>query len=259
MNRTLDKRLAYFKDWMFQPYQELLRRFPEELPYMPFVVELKQMQFPYGMEMMFRQVLPNLPHGNDGLIFTCRNTDYKHGTDQHILKWKSENENSVDFVMQLDFPTVQPDAQDRAEGVTEPWMDYDAIPTVNLLVWAGDRDGSRWYATMHLEADEWEALKALGEPLDYRVVECYMDEKRRWRYMRFRDDKDKANHISTVESVIESIRDRVTENDLIGSSKEIRDEWKKRQKEEEDRRRNGSGGQQPGSSGPSPAIPRREI
>jgi mRNA guanylyltransferase len=228
MTRTLDKRLAYFKDWMFEPYQELLRRFPEEVQYMPFVVELKPMQFPYAMEMMFRQVLPSLPHGNDGLIFTCRSTDYKHGTDPHILKWKPENENSVDFRTALEFERVQPDARDRAEGVTEPWIDYDAVPTVNLMVWAGDREGDRWYGTMHLEPEEWEGLKALGEPLDERVVECYMDERKRWRYMRFRDDKDKANHISTVESVIESIRDRVTEKELIGSAKRIRDEWKRR-------------------------------
>ncbi len=227
MNRTLDKRIAYFGERVFKPYQELYKLFPEEIQYLPFVVELKQMQMGYGIEMMFRQILPNLPHGNDGLIFTCRNTDYKHGTDPHILKWKPEAENSVDFRLSLSFPLVEPDALDIADGVTAPYSDYDAIPTANLLTGhEGNRD--LYYATMHLEPSEWEALKALNEPLDNRIVECYMDGQKRWRYMRWRDDKEKPNHITTVESVIESITDRVTEKELIAAAKRIRDEWKKR-------------------------------
>ncbi|KAA8564140.1 hypothetical protein MFRU_032g00920 [Monilinia fructicola] len=235
MNRTLDKRIAYFGERIFSPYQELLKAYPEEKQYMHFLMELKHMQFSYALEVMFRQILPKLPHGNDGLIFTCRSTEYKHGTDQHILKWKPENENSIDFKLSLDFPTVQPDAMDIAEGTTEPYIDYDSIPVCNLLVHAGrDQSGNNkdeWYGTMYLEAEEWEKLKELGEPLQDRIVECYMDTQKRWRYMKFRDDKENANHTSTVESVIESIRDRVTEKDLIAAQGKIREEWKKRDAE----------------------------
>ncbi|PQE32274.1 hypothetical protein CJF32_00001016 [Rutstroemia sp. NJR-2017a WRK4] len=227
MSRTLDKRIAYFKERIFTPYEELLKEYPEEIPYMHFIMELKQMQFSYAVEMMFRQILPSLPHGNDGLIFTCRSTEYKHGTDQHILKWKPESENSIDFRLSLDFPVVEPDAQDRADGLTEPYRDYDAMPVCNLLVHAS-QGKDIWYGTMFLEEEEWEKLKALGEPLQDRIVECYMDAKAQWRFMKFRDDKENANHTSTVESVIESIRDRVTEKDLIAAAKKIRDEWKKR-------------------------------
>jgi mRNA guanylyltransferase len=42
------------------------------------------MEVSYGVEMMFRDVLPNLPHGNDGLIFTCRTSQYKFGTDEKM-------------------------------------------------------------------------------------------------------------------------------------------------------------------------------
>ncbi|CCD54703.1 hypothetical protein ACHAO1_008112 [Botrytis cinerea] len=230
MNRTLDKRLAYFSERIFSPYQDLLRNFPQEIPYFHFLMELKRMEFGYAMEMMFRQTLPNLPHGNDGLIFTCRSSEYKHGTDQNILKWKPENENSIDFKLGLDFPTVEPDAMDLAEGNTEPYIDYDAIPVCNLSVNAGNGK-DEWYGTMHLEPEEWEKLKELNEPLNDRIVECYMDDKKRWRYMKFRDDKEVANHTSTVESVIESIRDRVTEKDLIAAAPRIRDAWKRRDAE----------------------------
>jgi mRNA guanylyltransferase len=227
MNRTLDKRIAYFEERIFKPYKELYKLFPEEIQYLPFVVELKQMQMSYGIEMMFRQILPNLPHGNDGLIFTCRNTDYKHGTDPHILKWKPEAENSVDFRLSLSFPLTEPDEVDIADGITAPYPDYDALPTANLMI-GHENNRDLYYATMHLEPAEWESLKAFNEPLDNRIVECYMDAQKRWRYMRWRDDKERPNHITTVESVIESITDRVTEKELIAAAKKIRDEWKKR-------------------------------
>lgn len=242
MNRTLDKRIAYFKERVFDPYKALYKTYPEEIQYLPFVMELKQMQFGYGLEMMFRQILPNLPHGNDGLIFTCRNTDYKHGTDPHILKWKPEQENSIDFRLELEIPTVEPDAQDMAEGITEPYPDYDAMPIINLCAYTGDGKPDEWYGTLHLESEEWEKLKALNQPLDDRIAECVMDERKRWRFMRWRDDKDKPNHITTVESVIESITDRVTEKELIAAAKGIRDEWKRRQAEEEESARRGPRG-----------------
>ena len=39
--------------------------------------------------------------------------------------------------------------------------------------------------------------------------------------MRFRDDKLQANHTTTVDSVIESIMDRVTEKDLMAAGKRV--------------------------------------
>ncbi|KAG0647460.1 mRNA processing 2 [Hyphodiscus hymeniophilus] len=244
MSRTLDKRIAYFRDHIFSPYKKLYEEFPEEKPHLRFLTELKAMNFSYAIQMMFTDVLPRLPHGNDGLIFTCRETEYKHGTDQHILKWKPENENSVDFRLVLDFPLIQPDTIDRAEGITEPYLDYDSLPTCNLHVHAGDGKDDTWYGTMYLEPEQWEMMKAAGEPWNDRIIECWMDERRRWRYMRPRDDKTVANHISTVESVIESITDRVTEKDLIAVAGNIRTQWKRRAAEvdqkEVERKRNTS-------------------
>ncbi|TVY48881.1 mRNA-capping enzyme subunit alpha [Lachnellula occidentalis] len=256
MNRTLDKRLAYFKERIYDPYKDLLVRYPEEKQYMHFIMEMKQMQFSYAIDLMFGKILPHLPHGNDGLIFTCRMSDYKFGTDQNILKWKPEAENSIDFRMTLDFPTKQPDEQDIAEGYKEPYVDYDAMPVCNLHVHQGDSHRETWYGVMYLENDEWERLKSLEEPLNDRIVECYMDSQKRWRYMRFRDDKTNANHTTTVDSVIESITDRVTKQDLMAAQQVIRAEWKKRAAEEqakekkmEERKRVASTGINPANAG----------
>lgn len=228
MHRTLDKRLAYFRENFFRPYQKLYEKYPEEIQYLPFIIDFKPFELGYGIEKMFREVLPKLPHGNDGLIFTCRNTPYQFGTDPHILKWKPPEDNTIDFLLQLDFPVVEPDEEDMREGVTSPFPDYSTKPQFRLLVYRGPDDYLPW-ARMYAEDSEWETMKSLGEPLNDRIVECSLDERNRWRFHRFRDDKSEANHISTVESVMESIQDRVTEEDLIRAAKKIRDEWKKRQ------------------------------
>ncbi|KHJ33992.1 putative mrna capping enzyme [Erysiphe necator] len=231
MNRTLDKRLGYFNDRIFDPYKKLFKIYHEEVQYQHFVMKLKVMQFSYGMETMFKHVLPSLPHGNDGLIFTCRTSEYKFGTDHNILKWKPKTENSVDFKIHLQFPIVQPDEIDIAEGFTEAYLDYDALPIFNLHVYISDKTEDKWYGTMHVELEEWNKFKELQEPLEDRIVECSMDDQQRWRYMRFRDDKINANHISTVESVIESIMNPVTEEDLMNASSKIRENWKLRDEE----------------------------
>lgn len=229
IGRTLDKRLAYCKEHLMKPYEKLLTDFPQEIPHQHFLLQMKAFQFSYHIEMMFKQTLPNLSHGNDGLIFTARQTPYQHGTDHHILKWKPEDENSIDFLMRLEWPMIQPDEQDIAEGIREPFPDYDGMPICNLYVFQGGGQSDKWFGVMNIEADKWEGLKRLGQPLDNRIVECYMDENKQWKYMRFRDDKTTGNHQTTVDSVIESIRDRVTMRDLIQAAPAIKTKWKQRE------------------------------
>ncbi|KAG5984297.1 mRNA-capping enzyme subunit alpha [Claviceps digitariae] len=239
MDRTLDKRLAYFKERLYTPYKKLFREYPDELRFQPFFVEMKPFQLAYGIEMMFKQILPSLRHGNDGLIFTCRNTSYRHGTDPHILKWKPPEENTIDCRMKLTFPLVEPDEHERREGITEPFIDYDNVPKAELMVYKGDGGPEKYefFNDLFITEEEWEVLKGLNDPLNWRIVECNQDEQARWRLVRFRDDKKEANHTSTVSSVLESINDRVTEQDLYRSAGPIRDSWKARQARAESERR----------------------
>ncbi|KAI1326405.1 mRNA capping enzyme [Xylariaceae sp. FL0255] len=249
MNRELGKRLGYFQEQVFKPYKALMDKYPVERPFQPFFVDLKSMQFAYGVQMIFDVVIQKLKHGNDGLIFTCLNSFYKPGTDPHILKWKDAEENTIDFIWKLEFPVVSPTEEEiQLDGITEPFIDYDAVPTVRLLAnhGGGWPSGYQHYADMHLEEAEWEELKSLGDPLDERVVEAHMDSQKRWRFYRFRDDKSDGNHISTVNSVIESIQDGVTKDDLINASKTVRDNWKAR---EHSRRAAGGGGGGAGAGG----------
>jgi mRNA guanylyltransferase len=239
MDRTLDKRLAYFKERFYVPYKKLMKDFPSELQYQPFHVEMKNFELGYGIDMMFRQVLPGLHHGNDGLIFTCRNTPYKHGTDPHILKWKPPEENTIDLRLKLTFPTVEPDEVERMEGITEPFVDYDSVPMAELLVYKGDSGPNKYehFQDAYITEEEWEILKGLDDPLNDRIVECNLDDQGRWRIVRFRDDKSEANHKSTVQSVMESINDRVSDKDLSKAAELIRKNWKARQARADQERR----------------------
>lgn len=229
MHRTLDKRLAYLKEKVLKPYNALFEKFPEEKAHRPFVVEDKSTQFSYAVDMMFREIIPRvkLVHGNDGLIFTCRSTPYRIGTDEHILKWKPPAENTIDFRMRLEFPVYEPDSEDEADGVTEPYPDYDALPICHLFTMVNSGE-HRHFGEMHITPAEWKDLQAMNTPLDDAIVECYKDENSRWRFHRIRDDKNDANHISTVEKVLESIEDRVTEEDLIRAAPAIKAAWKNR-------------------------------
>ncbi|CAF9904317.1 MAG: Dcp1p-Dcp2p decapping enzyme complex alpha subunit [Alectoria fallacina] len=227
IHRTLDKRLGYFYENLDNPLQAFYKKWKDDAAALPFLVERKKMELAYGIEKMFKEILPNLPHGNDGLIFTCKSTPYQFGTDQHILKWKSEAENSIDFRMVLDFPTIQPDSDDD-DADEGPYPDYSALPEIELYV-NGDGDTDIPYGRMHVEKPEWEGMKSLQQPLNWRIVECSQDKSSQWRFLRFRDDKKEANHISTVNSVMESIQDSVSKEHLIGVAKSIRDHWKKRE------------------------------
>lgn len=235
LHRTLDKRLGYFKQNVLAPYNAMHARFPEKKRSRPFVLEDKSTQVSYGVEMMFREIIPKVKkmHGNDGLIFTCRTTPYVSGTDQNLLKWKPPEENTVDYRLRLEFPPLNSDHDDDGGAPNDPgqFLDYDAMPAFHLFV-VMNSTVYKHYGYAYVTEREWENLKAEKRPLDDTIVECYLDEEKRWRLTRFRTDKADANHISTVESVLDSIQDRVDEDDLIRAAPAIKIAWKQRHAEE---------------------------
>lgn len=229
--KPFSKRLQRIVDRIWKPYKDFSRdpRYADDIRHFPFELEMKSMERPYAIDLMFNERIPSLPHGNDGLIFTCVNTSYVSGTDQHILKWKPPQENTIDFKLQLgDFPVLEDD-----DG---PYPDYDALPELELLV-CHDSKRDEYFAVLHLTSREWAAMKAMSQMFDGRIIECHRDpDTTQWRPKlepdgtpRFRDDKSQANHITTVQSVLQSIKDAVTEADLKGHAGTIRTEFKARE------------------------------
>ena len=59
-------------------------------------------------------------------------------------------------------------------------------------------------------------IKLSGQHVEDRIVEVHWDPNvEGWKMMRFRDDKPAGNHITTVESVIVSIRDGVEKETVL--------------------------------------------
>ena len=216
----------------------MFKQFPEKADIFAFRLEKKEVQRAYGAEMMFRDVLPKLKHGNDGLIFTCVGTPYKSGTDEHIIKWKEAKENSIDFKLDLRFPPAEGLLNGKINGVHDGGdgedfeFDYDAFPTFLLMIHLGG-DREKEFGRMHVTEEEWEKMKTWAidhdDGLDGQIVECHKDAEGRWRFGRFRDDKLEANHVSTAEKVMQSIDDGVTQEDLIAAALDIKRSWKQRE------------------------------
>ncbi|KAL7283606.1 hypothetical protein ACG7TL_003041 [Trametes sanguinea] len=223
MNRTLDKRYGRLQEWMYKPYQKMLRDHPHMAMTQPFDFKVKDVKFSYRVEDVFNIDIPQLQHGNDGLIYTCVSTPYTPGTDQNILKWKPPSENSIDFKLVLRFPPTP----------GKPLVpDFQSKPVFELHVWCGDDRGKpryEFYDVMHVEDEEWERMKAADEQFDDRIVEVHWDVVgEHWRMMRFRDDKPNGNHKSVVDNIIKSIADGVEKDALLARSATIRNNWKAR-------------------------------
>ncbi|KAH9180512.1 mRNA capping enzyme [Lactarius sanguifluus] len=216
MSKTLDKRYYRLKEYVSKPYAKMLRDHPHMVESQPFDIQVKEVNFSYSIDKVFLDI-PNLQHGNDGLIYTSVSTPYVPGTDRNILKWKPPSENSIDFKLVLRSPT-QPDMH--------------AKPIFALHVWCGGEGAKATYEpwdTMYVNDDEWESLKASGEQIDDRVVEVHWDTAgERWRMMRFRDDKPQGNHRSVVENIVQSIADGVEKDTLLARSVAIKNAWKTR-------------------------------
>ncbi|KAK9449700.1 mRNA capping enzyme, catalytic domain-containing protein [Limtongia smithiae] len=224
--RTLDKRLGYFRELVYKPYSHLCKTYPEEVSYFPFLVDFKDMEFSYALPKLWTEIVPKLKHGCDGLIFTSRSEPYIFGTDDKILKWKPADENSIDFKLFLHFPTYTDPTPPPNEEAT--YTDYDVQPITTLSIWTGDKN-YKHYGDLYLTAEEWEKLRNLNEPLDERIVECVLDtELNAWRFLRFRDDKPNANHVTIANNVVLSVKDSVSKEDLLASANKIREAWKRR-------------------------------
>ncbi|KAK7693769.1 hypothetical protein QCA50_003341 [Cerrena zonata] len=224
MSKTLDKRYGHLQEWFYKPYSKMMKEYPNMALSAPFDIKVKPVKLSYHVEDVFNVDIPNLQHGNDGLIYTSVNTPYLPGTDRNILKWKPPSENSIDFKLVLRFPSLPARPRDP---------DYFAKPVFELHTYCGDRTGIpqyEMYDVLQVDDHEWERMKQSGEQLDDRIVEVHWDsENECWKMMRFRDDKPNGNHKSVVDNIIKSIADGVEKDQLLERSSNIRIAWKTRQ------------------------------
>ncbi|GAA5884427.1 hypothetical protein JCM16303_005075 [Sporobolomyces ruberrimus] len=245
MEKPLLKRYGRLKEFVMKPYDKAQKTLPSDvISQQPFEVVLKKQELAYGIEAVFRDHVPKLMHGNDGLIFTSAESPYTPGTDPKILKWKPPAENSIDFLLQLKFPP-------KRDNESEP--DFSAKPAFMLLMNHG-HEGNHFWDIMEVDDETWEKWKASGEQYDDRVVEVVWDQHRdTWKMLRFRDDKREGNYKTVVTSIIKSIKHGVEAEQLVAHAGLIKKAWKAREAARRGGGGGGGGGQRPPpsqSSGP---------
>lgn len=246
-------RLAHLGKEFFKPYYDLRLLYPQNCTTFPFKISMKHMNFSFDL-IKVANTLESLPHVSDGLIFTPVNNLYSvGGKDSFLLKWKPEQENTVDFKMILEIPKVQDESLSK-DDPARFYYNYDIKPSFHLYVWKGGADVNnrlhnfnlpfskkelevldrtyKKFAELEVKDDQWHCLKNLGEPLNGRIVECSKDQDTgTWKLLRFRDDKLNGNHISVIQKVLESISDSVKLEDLKEIVTKIKENWEERHTE----------------------------
>lgn len=192
-HRDFMKRLGYLKEFVLRNYNEYIRNQPPNTSQnaAPFTMELKSMERSYGTDNVVKSI-KDLKHGNDGLIYTAVSKPYIIGTCQTMLKWKPPEMNSVDFRIRVKL--------DKNTNLPK-W-------TLHILK---NRDITEEYGELVLQDEKMQA-EWLEDPPQDRIVECYFDPEypTKWKFMRFREDKDTPNHISVVPRIMESISEGVS-------------------------------------------------
>ncbi|KAF9408575.1 Dcp1p-Dcp2p decapping enzyme complex alpha subunit [Podila epigama] len=215
IDKPLKSRLARLQSEFIGPYRQMVAHPNFRMP-QPFKVTLKQMELSYGIEKMFNEVIPQLRHGNDGLIFTSAVAPYIPSTNTKMLKWKPPSENTIDFKLTLE---NSPETSHK--------------PLFVLNEWLGGQNYTR-FGVMIVPDDLWQHWQSTSTQLQNRIVEVnYSPHDHSWRFFRFRDDKEHGNHSSVVQKVVQSIQDGVEADELRHAAVHIRTAWKEREKNQQ--------------------------
>lgn len=132
--------------------------------------------------------IKNLPHDNDGLIFTNNDVSYPFGSTKEILKWKPQKEATVDFNIEYN------------DGI---W---------NLIAFVKNSS----FVYDNIELDEEQEKQVLSIPSNKKVIEAILNkESNTWEFVRIRPNKVRGNEIITIVNVLDSYKNEITDKELI--------------------------------------------
>eukprot|EP00898_Chlorokybus_atmophyticus_P003802 jgi/Chlat1/4422/Chrsp29S04391 len=157
----------------------------------PFRVRRKDFYPLISTQKLLNKLIPGLSHEADGLIFQAWEDPYVPRTCHALLKWKYAHMNSVDFQLEMG-----PDKSIKL-----------------LLMQRGRQGGLRQLPNAKLVFPGGEDASTYNGA----IIECaWRPTDQSWEYMRTRKDKNTPNAWSTYEKVVGSIKDNITEAELLG-------------------------------------------
>ncbi|KAH9411702.1 mRNA capping enzyme [Ordospora pajunii] len=185
-----------------------------ENPPSPICFYVKQMLKGYGFWEIYSKI-PELKHGNDGLIFTPVNEAYCVGKRGEILKWKPASLNTMDFKMAR----------------------HSKDSSIYDLICIGKRGKEMVFGQfLSTGVDESGLDGMIGEFL-YDADGYYWDfdelvlKKGGWRMYKTRLDKDSPNNIKVVCNILQSLKDDLSIEKLSAFYTPMRENSKAREKQ----------------------------
>jgi len=113
------------------------------------------------------------------------------------LKWKAPSDVSINFRLELKFPSKTGNAA---------WPHFTAKPAFRRLANHGPAE-SQHFDVLDVYDEQWTKCKLSGELYDDRVVKVtgYKRDER-WVFHRLRSDKFEGNHVTVVDDLIRCIK-----------------------------------------------------
>lgn len=180
----------------------------------PFSVKIKQFWPLHQVASVFRNVVPNLRHENDGIILQCYTSEYVPDACDDLLKWKPASHNSVDFMLLPGDDDLVTNNDAAADARAAGQAFFLGVSQMGKVVLAFDLDRS-------LQRTDKPAAVRFPDGVDPMeliglVVECNWDyADATWCYMRERSkDKILPNAWNTYVKVVGSIYDAIGFEDI---------------------------------------------
>ncbi|KAI5172391.1 mRNA guanylyltransferase [Nematocida sp. LUAm3] len=204
---------------------------------MQLTLEIKIMHKAYGLGEVYRKIIPQLTHENDGMIFTRVDHPYTPGSCKAYLKWKPPYLNSVDFLLKAS-KTIESmyylyvSAGPHKEILFDIYWSDEIAKDLECNVEA--RKGKE-QEEHYKEKINYNALNGLIGEFSYKRDEYTVDPQSfslvqgRWSLLRIRTDKTFPNGYKTAVNVIHSIEENLMYSELEESIEEIRNNWKERE------------------------------
>eukprot|EP00741_Cyanophora_paradoxa_P020865 tig00021318_g20143.t1 len=218
MDDPLYVRLKHVKNHILAPRERAPSKEKEQIK-----IVAKEMYEVRHLRQVFDDIIPTLPHHNDGIIFTKVFSPYLCGTDNTLLKWKPAELNTVDFTLETIWG--------GPPGQKEP----------RFMLCCANRGSPCRFAFINLPPDQFERFRSDSRLASKAVLECVFDaewpsfalregvnirevgdwerdvdwHKGGWKYLRIRDDKTTANDVSVIEKIRRSMADNVSRDALL--------------------------------------------
>ncbi|XP_030382196.1 mRNA-capping enzyme [Scaptodrosophila lebanonensis] len=183
-------RLNYIKKEVIEPRYQAMKHGIINRGLEPFSVRNKDFwEINVTASLLGEKFSRSLAHEPDGLIFQPSQQPYKAGVCSDVFKWKPHELNSVDFRLKI--------ITESGEGLLTKKVGF---------LYVGGHD----VPFGHLQ----KLTKDIRE-LDNKIVECTMNLRGNWEFMRERTDKKLPNSYNTAMAVVESIKHPITKEILL--------------------------------------------